>query len=71
MDLAHSLACGVTLQLVKETGVARLSRDADYDADELSGNVPSVQSDCGNRHSYHALRTSCVPPGLPANMTKS
>ncbi|VEL41900.1 unnamed protein product [Protopolystoma xenopodis] len=48
----------------------RLTDDADYDAGEMSGNVPRPRSDSGNLHAYYALWTRCVPLGRPINMTK-
>ncbi|VEL26899.1 unnamed protein product [Protopolystoma xenopodis] len=50
--------------------MARLADDADYDAGEASGNVPSPPSDSANDHAYYRLRTRCVALGLPANNAK-
>ncbi|VEL26546.1 unnamed protein product [Protopolystoma xenopodis] len=38
--------------------MARLTHDADYDADLMSGNVPLPRSDFGNDHVYNLLQTS-------------
>ncbi|VEL10111.1 unnamed protein product [Protopolystoma xenopodis] len=41
--------------------MARLTDDADFDAGETSGNVPSPRSDDGNHDNYYdrGFRTSC------------
>ncbi|VEL16927.1 unnamed protein product [Protopolystoma xenopodis] len=50
--------------------MTRLTDDADYDAGEMSGNVPSSRFDPGIYHAYYGHRTGYVPLGLPANIVK-
>ncbi|VEL40880.1 unnamed protein product [Protopolystoma xenopodis] len=50
--------------------MARLTDDADYDAEETSGNVPRPPSYSGNDDAYNGLRTRCVPLSLPTKMTE-
>ncbi|VEL24595.1 unnamed protein product [Protopolystoma xenopodis] len=50
--------------------VAKLTDNVDYDDGETSGNVLRPRSDFGIDHAYNGLQTRCVPPSLPANMTK-
>ncbi|VEL35833.1 unnamed protein product [Protopolystoma xenopodis] len=39
--------------------LAKVTDDADYDANKTSGNVPRPRSDFGNDHGYNGLRTRC------------
>ncbi|VEL13065.1 unnamed protein product [Protopolystoma xenopodis] len=41
--------------------MVRLTDDSDYDAGEMSGNVPNPRPDSRNYHAYYGHRTRCVP----------
>ncbi|VEL16060.1 unnamed protein product [Protopolystoma xenopodis] len=50
--------------------MAILTDDADYDADETSGNIPRPRSYSGYDDAYNGLRARCVPLTFPTNMIK-
>ncbi|VEL13220.1 unnamed protein product [Protopolystoma xenopodis] len=51
--------------------MARLTDDADYDAGEMSGNVPRPRSYSENHDAYNGLLTRCVPLHLTTNTTSN